>query len=468
MLSSDRPGATASPDLQRAVPEARPDHDPIALVPKGVLLFLAAAQAPVALVVLEDEGNRIGNPGAHVQVPEELFARDDSVERQRVRDDVQRMVRVREEAPAVQGLEVGLVAGPLLRHEPAPALGPRGVFVDRHRDLGREGVERGVELVRDDAARKPPEALDHLLHRGVFRKVDVEDRLADARVFRLHGVARRSPRREPRVAAQLRAGEREELPAIHADHLARTERRGAGHAERRRLLFQAPGVGVAVVREDPHAVDPALLALDASFANRSREELLVAEGSPRHLLDVVAKGHLLQARAEGADLSTGVHQPRRNAAGTEAGPRNVLEEPRREGADSDDRVDGVPRPDRAVLPPHEVEELGERAPGTLARRRALDVEGLAAAEGEAVGGNQDRPRRADALAKRLQEQPAGVLRGLRALEPLDQTADMEEDGVPLRDPDGPDGGDDLSPRHSTGFLVHALSSSSASRSPIVT
>src|SRR4030095_8451212 len=84
-------------DFERAVTEIGLDHNPVLVVVQGVSQCLAAAQSPVALVILKDERHRVGYLRMNIQMLEQQFTRNDPFERERVRHDMKWILRVREE-----------------------------------------------------------------------------------------------------------------------------------------------------------------------------------------------------------------------------------------------------------------------------------------------------------------------------------------------------------------------------------
>ena len=303
-------------DLQRRVAEGRSDHDAVLLVRERVALDLAAAEAPVALVVLEDERNRLGDPRVHVEVPQQLLARDHALEREGIRDDVQRVVRVREEATPVHRLEPGLAARPLFGNDPGPCGHARRIFVDRHRDLCRERLQRGVVTVRQDVAGQLPQGIDDLPHRRVGRKGCGGSGPARARLLDRQRIARGALRREPGIPGQLPGRELEVGLRVHGDHLARADRRHAAHARFPRELFESLARGISVRGADADVVEPAFLALDAVLPDLSGEQLVEPPGNPANGLDVVPEDGLVQARPRGCRSFR-----RRDAAARECCPR---------------------------------------------------------------------------------------------------------------------------------------------------
>ena len=364
-VSSVAPGTTISPTFMRRVAERRPDHDAVLLVHERITLHAAAAKAPVAIVVLEDEGNRVGDARMHVEVSQQFLARHDALERKRVRDDVEGMVRVGEQPAPVHRLQPRFAAGPLFGHDPGPRSHARRVFVDRHRNLRREGLQRGVVAVRQDVAGQLPQRFDDPAHVGVGRQRRGGGRARRPRFLDRDGIARRTLRREPRVAGELAGGELEVLLGVDGDQLARTDRSGAADPRLARERLERRTVRITVGRGDPDVVDPAFLALEAVLADPAREELVEAPRNAGSPIPRSGERSLRRGRLRGC---RSCRRTPRSRAWTLSSPRQTEGTFAEQllGSRADARVgkDRIPGPDRPRQLSQEFRERRERVPQT--------------------------------------------------------------------------------------------------------
>jgi hypothetical protein len=423
-------------DLERAVAERAADHDAVLLVGERLALDLRAAQAPVAVVILEDERNRLGDPRVDVQVPQQLLAGHDPLERQRVRHDMERMIPVREQAPPVERLEVRLLAGPLLGQDPGPALGSGRILVDRHRHLPGQSEHGLVEAARDEVARQLPEAVDDLRHGRVGGQRRRLRAAAVPGVLERERVRCRPARGEPRIAREGVGRQLVEGLRVGGDDLVAAHGRRTADAPLARQPLEPLAVRVRLGRGDPDVVEPALLALAAVLADAAREELVEP---PRHAadgLDVVAERRLVQADAEENDLSARLAQPREHAVVSQAHRRQPGQQLRRARSHPRDREDRIARADRPRQCADVLRERRERVPEPGDRGRAGRVEGLLPAEGERERRDEDGALRAHGLAHGVvqERRETRVVRdAVRAAQRL--RASVHEHEVARADPD---------------------------------
>src|SRR5262249_57455041 len=92
----------------------------------------------------------------------------------------------------------------------------------------------------------------------------------------------------PRIPADLLARETEELRGVDSHELAAADARRPAHSAGPRERLEGLSGRIAVLREDPDVVEPALLALLAVLPDRPGEQLVEPPGDAAHRLDVVA------------------------------------------------------------------------------------------------------------------------------------------------------------------------------------